>query len=88
VVEALVAELIARNVDVLVIDPFVSSHGVNENDNSAIDAVAKTWARIAKRANCAIVLVHHSRKLGARRCLPSPPVAVARSSPRRALRWC
>lgn len=64
VVDALVAELIARKVDVLVIDPFVSSHSVNENDNGAIDAVAKTWARIAKRANCAIVLVHHSRKLG------------------------
>ncbi|USU09989.1 helicase RepA family protein [Sphingomonadaceae bacterium OTU29MARTA1] len=64
VVEALVAELIARAVDVLVIDPFVSSHSINENDNGAIDAVAKTWARIAKRANCAIVLVHHSRKLG------------------------
>jgi hypothetical protein len=64
VVEALVTELIARKVDVLVVDPFVSSHGVNENDNGAIDAVAKTWARIAKRANCAIVLVHHSRKLG------------------------
>jgi AAA domain len=64
VVEALVAELLARKVDVLVIDPFVSSHSVNENDNGAIDAVAKTWARIAKRANCAIVLVHHSRKLG------------------------
>ncbi len=64
VVEALVAELIARQVDVLVIDPFVSSHSINENDNNAIDAVAKTWARIAKRANCAIILVHHSRKLG------------------------
>jgi hypothetical protein len=63
VVEALVAELLARKVDVLVIDPFVSSHSVSENDNVAIDAVAKTWARIAKRANCAVVLVHHSKKL-------------------------
>lgn len=64
VVEALVAELIARKIDVLIIDPFVSSHGVSENDNSAIDAVVKTWASIAKRAGCAIVLVHHSKKLG------------------------
>lgn len=44
---------------------FVSSHGVSENDNSAIDAVVKAWAGIAKRAGCAIVLVHHSKKLGA-----------------------
>lgn len=64
-VEALIAELIARKIDVLIIDPFVSSHGVSENDNSAIDAVVKTWASIAKRAGCAIVLVHHSKKLGA-----------------------
>ncbi|WP_260598847.1 AAA family ATPase [Sphingomonas endolithica] len=64
VVEGLVAELLARKVDVLVVDPFVSSHGVSENDNGAIDAVVKTWAGIAKRAGCAIVLVHHSKKLG------------------------
>lgn len=63
VVEALVEELKARAIDVLVIDPFVSSHGVNENDNGAIDAIAKEWARIAVRANCAIVLVHHSKKM-------------------------
>lgn len=64
-VEALVAELIARKIDVLIVDPFVSSHSVSENDNGAIDAVVKTWASIAKRAGCAIVLVHHSKKLGA-----------------------
>lgn len=63
-VEALLAELIARKIDVLVVDPFVSSHGVSENDNSGIDAVVKTWAGIAKRAGCAVVLVHHSKKLG------------------------
>ena len=64
VVEALVAELIERQIDVLVVDPFVSSHGVSENDNGAIDAVVKTWTSIAKRASCSIVLVHHSKKLG------------------------
>lgn len=64
VVEALIAELVARKIDVLVVDPFVSSHGVSENDNSAIDAVVKTWASVAKRAGCSVVLVHHSKKLG------------------------
>ena len=63
VVEALVGELRARRVDCLVVDPFVSSHGVPENDNGAIDAVAKEWARVAVRASCAVVLVHHARKL-------------------------
>lgn len=50
-------------VDALIIDPFVSSHRVNENDNNKIDAVAKRWARVATETGCAIVLVHHSRKL-------------------------
>lgn len=63
VVEALTAELAARKVDVLVVDPFVSSHGAPENDNGAIDRVVKAWTRIAKRAGCAVVLVHHTKKM-------------------------
>ena len=63
IVEALVEEIQARKVDVLIIDPFVSSHNVSENDNKAIDKVAKEWARIADRCNCAINLVHHIKKL-------------------------
>ncbi|MBN9454283.1 MAG: AAA family ATPase [Bosea sp.] len=51
-----------NRIDLLVIDPFVASHGVPENDNGAIDRVAKTWAGIAERCNCAIELVHHVRK--------------------------
>ena len=39
--EALAQEIAAREIDVLVIDPFVSSHQVSENDNGAIDLVAK-----------------------------------------------
>jgi len=63
VVNALVDELLARKIDALVVDPFVSSHGVSENNNGAIDAVAKQWARVGVRANCAIGLVHHTKKL-------------------------
>ena len=64
VVEALIVALRERQIDVLVVDPFVSSHGISENDNGAIDAVVKAWGRIAKRAGCSIVLVHHTKKLG------------------------
>ncbi|MCH4151440.1 MAG: AAA family ATPase [Sphingobium sp.] len=63
VVDALVAELIARKIDVLSVDPFVSSHRVTENDNNAMDLVAKEWGRVADRANCSVELVHHTRKL-------------------------
>ncbi len=40
----------------------MSSHKVGENDNGAIDLVAKEWARLADRCNCAIELVHDTRK--------------------------
>lgn len=62
VYEQMKAEILARGIDVLIIDPFVSSHEVSENDNRAIDLVAKTWGRIADECNCAINLVHHVRK--------------------------
>jgi hypothetical protein len=58
-------QLIANKIALLQIDPFVSCHSVPENDNGAIDAVTKTWGRIAHKAQCAISLVHHVRK-GAR----------------------
>lgn len=58
-----VIENITRNkIDVLTIDPFVSSHRVPENDNNAIDLVTKQWAAIADKCNCSIELVHHVRK--------------------------
>lgn len=62
VFDAVAAEIARRKIDVLMIDPFVSSHAVNENDNGAIDAIAKAWKRVAQEARCAIVLVHHTRK--------------------------
>ena len=62
--EALAAALTARQIDVLIVDPFVSSHRVSENSSGAIDLVAKEWARLADHCNCAIELVHHTRKTG------------------------
>ena len=60
--DALKAEIIFRQIDVLSIDPFVSAHTVNENDNGAIDMVSKEYASIADVCNCSINLVHHVRK--------------------------
>jgi hypothetical protein len=61
---AIIDELTRRQIDVLIIDPFISSHGLAENDNAAIDLVAKEWSRIASQAGCAVILVHHARKSG------------------------
>ncbi|WLA47289.1 AAA family ATPase [Bradyrhizobium elkanii] len=63
VVEGLIAEIKARQIDVIVIDPFVSCHEASENDNGAMDMIAKEWAAVADRGNCAVQLVHHTRKL-------------------------
>lgn len=62
VVDAIIQELKSKRIDVLRVDPFVTSHSVPENDNRAIDMVVKAWCRIAGAANCAIELVHHVRK--------------------------
>jgi hypothetical protein len=62
VFDDLARQICARKIDVLVVDPFVSSHQVSENDNGAIDLVAKQWAKLADACNCSIELVHHTRK--------------------------
>lgn len=62
IVDALKEKLRENQIDVLIVDPFVSSHHVNENDNMAVNMVAKTWANIADELSIAIELVHHTRK--------------------------
>lgn len=66
IVEAVVANIERNGIDVMVVDPFVSTHAVNENDNGAIDKVAKLWAQIADQTNCAVDVVHHLRKVADR----------------------
>lgn len=65
VAAALVDALRAAEVDVLIVDPFVTSHDVPENDTTGINAVAAEFRRIADAAGCAVELVHHVSKAGA-----------------------
>lgn len=64
--EALVSKLCRviteQGIGAVIVDPFVSSHRVSENDNGAIDAVVKAWARIADATGCTVELVHHVKK--------------------------
>lgn len=62
--EHLIAVLKERGIKAMIVDPFVSTHAIAENNNAAIDKVSKLWARIADEADCAIHLVHHTRKTG------------------------
>jgi AAA domain/Primase C terminal 2 (PriCT-2) len=61
-IERVIAALKEDKIDVLIVDPFVSCHHVSENDNSAIDQVAKSWSGIAEAANCSVMIAHHTRK--------------------------
>jgi hypothetical protein len=61
-VDAVIAEIKAKQIDVLTVDPFVRSHMLPENDNKAMDFVMDLYAQIASEANCAVLLVHHTRK--------------------------
>jgi hypothetical protein len=64
VVDAMKATIRENRIDVVFLDPFVACHGASENDNGAINAIAKTIARMADEPNTAWDLVHHSRKTG------------------------
>jgi hypothetical protein len=86
VVGAVVNEIRANRIDVFQVDPFVSSHRVKENDNDAIDMVAKQWGTIAGLTKCSIELVHHVRKTNGAEVMPEDGrgagalVAAARSA--------
>jgi AAA domain len=64
VVNDLIETIIENKIDVFVVDPFVKSYRVAENDNGAMDIVATQWVDLAEIANVAIELVHHTKKLG------------------------
>jgi hypothetical protein len=49
-------------IDLVSIDPFVKAHGIDENDNSAIDQVCCMLADLADEFDCAVDLISHARK--------------------------
>jgi hypothetical protein len=59
---AITETMVKHKIDVLVLDPFVRTHSVSENDNVAINKVASCLKNIAEEANCSVALVHHVRK--------------------------
>ena len=51
-----------RKIDIVSIDPFVKSHSVEENSNSAIDDVVQVLTDLATKHNIAIDAPHHVSK--------------------------
>lgn len=63
-IHELTGELRRQRIDAMLVDPFISTHNVSENNNNAIQAAATAWKEVAVGANVAIGLQHHTRKLG------------------------
>lgn len=53
-----------NKIDVVIIDPFVAFHLLQENDTAAMDALVKRLAIICTRCQCNIEISHHVRKPG------------------------
>ena len=51
-----------NSIGVVIIDPFVSAHLVNENNNGSIQAVVAMLRKLARDTDSSIQLVHHIRK--------------------------
>lgn len=52
----------ARNIDLVLFDPLVKTHDVEENDNSAMDVVISTLTELAIDYNIAVDILHHTSK--------------------------
>lgn len=63
-VEALIEQIKAKGIKLLILDPFVSMHHINENDNGQMEGVAAIIRHITQAADCAVLLVHHTSKPG------------------------
>jgi RecA-family ATPase len=59
-----IAEAVSDNqIDVAVLDPLVTLHGVPEGDNMKMYAVIRIFAEMADACGCGFELAHHTRKL-------------------------
>jgi hypothetical protein len=54
--------ILKHGIKVMIIDPFVQSHALDENNNMQIARVTWALGRIARLTGCSILLVHHTRK--------------------------
>ena len=61
-VDACIQHIKAHDIGVFIVDPFVETHEVSENSNEQIKAVAVMFRDIARKGECAVMLVHHTAK--------------------------
>ena len=54
--------IVERQIDIVMLDPFIKTHGLAENDNNNIDAVAQILTDLAIKYNIAVDVPHHMAK--------------------------
>jgi len=52
-----------NDICLLIIDPFIETHMVNENSNEEIAQIGRMYREIAVMTECAVLIVHHTRKV-------------------------
>ena len=59
---AMIRVIKQNKIGVVILDPFVSAHLVNENNNGSVQAVVAMLRKLARDTNSSVQLVHHIRK--------------------------
>jgi hypothetical protein len=54
--------IVSRGIDIISIDPFVKSHSVEENSNSAVDDVIQVLTDVSAKHDIAVDAPHHTSK--------------------------
>ena len=55
-------KIIERKVGLVMMDPFVSTHAINENSNPHVQAVVAMMRKLTRECGCGLDVVHHLRK--------------------------
>lgn len=61
-VDGVVAEIKAKGIKLLVVDPFAETYAASEIDNDVMKEVTGLYRRIARDGDCSVFLVHHTPK--------------------------
>jgi hypothetical protein len=64
VVDAILEQVKARGIDLLLVDPLVGMHAVSENSNPEMNRVISQLRRVAETGSCGVHVIHHVRKGG------------------------
>jgi RecA/RadA recombinase len=58
----IVATIIAKQIDIVIVDPFAETFAGDENSNSELKWAAALWRKVARETNAAVFLIHHTKK--------------------------